>query len=381
MAIIDKFCPKCMNIIKKKDERCSNCGMLVSDIKKQRLKKEKEKIEKEEKKLNEEFSQNIDEEIKKESIKEPIVKEMPDGGAVVDTSVMFSSDNEANKKEELATDNIKEEVTGAVEFEQKTEPKRHKHKKKKNSNKPEYTVDEDGSYNIDTSDVTFLENIEKQTSSVRKARGDSQVLEKIEWWEIYKWADRMLARRKISKEVKKAATKTPKGIKRGAMIALCIFFGWMGAHNFYAGNKKKGWTVLAFNVIVTTVVSVPILYEIMGIFVGGGLAFTIFALWITDLFGLIFNKFRYRISKEEFISNLNVETRAKLSKKYINLDKTVFNEKEYNRLNKKKLKKERKLEKQKLKLEKNQEKAKEKNKKATKKQQIDDYEIVEHNMD
>ena len=33
MGILDKFCPNCMNIIRKKDEKCSNCGMLVSEMK------------------------------------------------------------------------------------------------------------------------------------------------------------------------------------------------------------------------------------------------------------------------------------------------------------------------------------------------------------
>ena len=89
---------------------------------------------------------------------------------------------------------------------------------------------------IVASDVTYLERAKIPTSSVKKARGDAPVQEKLEWWEIYKWADRMLARRKINKEVKKAATKTPARIKRGGMITLCLFFGWLGIHNFYGGN-------------------------------------------------------------------------------------------------------------------------------------------------
>ena len=123
----------------------------------------------------------------------------------------------------------------------------------------------------------------------------------------------------------------------------------------------------------------------MGIFVGGGLGFTIFALWFTDLFGLIFNKYSYEISKEEFISNLNVETRMKLRKKYVNLDKKVFKEKEIQRLEKKKIKKEKALNKKKEKLQKKEEainkRKQEKPKKSKTKKQETDYEIIEHKMD
>jgi len=379
MAIIDKFCPKCMGRINKKDEKCPQCGANLIKLKKEKLNKEKEKIKKQEQQLEKEFIEQTEE-------KKPVVIETDDGGAIVDTSSMFSKPEKDQTISNKENDNIEEdisleEVTGVVEFEK--QPKRHKHKsKRKNKEAPEYTVNEDGSYNIDTSDVTYFDN--ETTSSIRKARGDIKQ-EKIEWWEIYKWADRMLARRKINKEVKKASRKTPVGIKRGVMITLCALFGWMGAHNFYGGNKKKGWTIVAFDVIVLLVLNIPVLFEIMGIFVGGGLGFTIFALWFTDLFGLIFNKYSYEISKEEFISNLNVETRMKLRKKYVNLDKKVFKEKEIQRLEKKKIKKEKTLNKKKEKLQKKEEainkRKQEKPKKSKKKKQETDYEIIEHKMD
>ena len=56
--------------------------------------------------------------------------------------------------------------------------------------------------------------------------------------------------------------------------------------------------------------------------------------FFSDLIDLIFNRYKYRISKEEFISNLNVATRAKLGKKYIALDRTVFKAKEQKRIDK-----------------------------------------------
>ena len=108
----------------------------------------------------------------------------------------------------------------------------------------------------------------------------------------------------------------------------------MGAHNFYAKNNKKGWTVLAFDVVVAVVLSVPVLYKIMGIFVGGGLAFAVLMMWVLDFIDILMNRYKYRISKEEFISNLNVKTRANLGRKYIALDKTVFKAKEQKRIDK-----------------------------------------------
>ena len=158
----------------------------------------------------------------------------------------------------------------------------------------------------------------------------------------------MLARRKINKEVKKASYKIPYGISRTKMLLLCIFLGWFGAHDFYAKNNKRGWTVLSFNVVVALVINIPILYKLMGIFVGGGLGFVLVVMWISDLYAIITNHYKYRISKEEFISNLNVETRGKLPKRYWNLDRPTFKAREQVRIdkivqkqNKKKLKREK----------------------------------------
>ena len=365
MAILDKFCPKCMNIIHRKDVKCSNCGMLVSDM----IKQKNNKLEKEIKLEKETIKSRLEKETNR---KDPKVVETKDGGVIVDTSGVFTHEEKKDAKEVNNKEDVLDDSVSSVEFEQQNKPKRHKHKSKsKKSDEPEYTLDEDGSYNIDTSDVTYLEKV---TPSIKKARGDYEQ-EKLKWWEIYKWADRMLARRKIKKEVDKASTKTPEKVKRGAMIAWCGFFGWLGIHNFYGGNKKKGWTIVAFDVIVFIILNVPVLFEIMGFFVGGGLGFVVFALWFTDFFGLIFNKYKYKISKEEFISNLNVETRAKLSKKYISLDKVVFKAKEEKRLNKKSQKKIKKLEKQQ---KKNNIDKKEKRKKH---KQETDYQIVTHKMD
>ena len=43
-------------------------------------------------------------------------------------------------------------------------------------------------------------------------------------------------------------------------------------------------------------------------------------IWICDVVNIIFNRFEYRIQKDKFISELNIETRAKLGEKYIDLE-------------------------------------------------------------
>lgn len=266
-----RFCPECMNIVKKKDEKCSQCGMLVSDMEKQ-LEEQKQ------------------------------------------ANALSAVKEQMNMVDQLNTDVVEENIdTDAVE--QINQPKRHKHKKK-NQNVPQYTVDEDGSFNIDTRDVTFLDN---SSYSSKKERGEFKP-EKIEWWEIYKWADRHLARKKIMKEVNKAGNVRPAFVKKGWMIFLCAFFGWMGAHDYYAKNYKKGALVTIAMIISVVFVSVPALASVSTFF-GGGCGFIVAYLWISDFISLLIDKYKYRLSKEAFIMKLNVETRYKISKRYLSVDR------------------------------------------------------------
>lgn len=308
MAKRIRFCPRCMNIIHKNDTQCSSCGLQVSKMLEMQLE-----------------NKDKDEKLIQEKIEE--------------ANTEVSETEASNSAEQNSDETVKK-------------PKRHKHKAKTKQQRkediPEYSVDENGEYNIDTKDVTFLEDIDYKSYSTKQAKGEKPAREKIKWWEIYKWADLMLARRKINKEVKKASYKIPYGISRKKMLLLCIFFGWFGAHDFYAKNNKRGWTVLSFNVVVALVINIPVLYKLMGIFVGGGLGFVLVVMWLTDLYGIITNHYKYRISKEEFISNLNVATRGKLAKRYWKLDKPTFKAKEQARIDKivqkqykKKLKKEK----------------------------------------
>ncbi len=269
-----RICPNCVTIIKRKDEKCSKCGMLVSDMEKA---KDQEKMDK-------------------------IMRDIQQDLSYIENDQMCE---------------VKEDETPTNKSEEQTvvKPKRHKHKKK-NKEVPQYTVDEDGSFNIDTRDVTFLDN---SSYSSKKERGEFKP-EKIEWWEIYKWADRHLARRKIMKEVNKSARVRPSFIKKGTMIALCLFFGWMGAHDYYAKNYKKGILVTISMLLTSIFVSVEALAPVATFF-GGGFGFIVAYTWIGDMLNLLFDKYKYRLSKEAFIAKLNVETRYKISKKYLTTDK------------------------------------------------------------
>ncbi len=304
MAI--KFCPKCMNVIKKKDTECSSCGMSVSDMNFSSnptfLPKQKET--------------DLDGQVKAKKISKRQKRKLEEAKEI-DFEKAFFEDVEEDVQEQNTQDLQSEEnAEDNVETENKRKRHKHKPKQKKKSETPEFTVDKEGTFDIETKDVTFFENQEEY--SVKKARGEIAE-EKIKWWEIYKWADKLLARRKIMKEVNKAARVKPDFVSKGKMIVLCLLFGWLGAHNFYAGNRKKGWTILIMWAIMIPVVSIDVLYNLMGIFVGGGLGFVVFSLWVYDFACICMNRYKYYITKMQFIKKLNTETRAKLGKKYIDI--------------------------------------------------------------
>jgi len=54
--------------------------------------------------------------------------------------------------------------------------------------------------------------------------------------------------------------------------------------------------------------------------VGGFAGFLVLTMWLSDVINIIFNNFKYRVQKVAFISKLNVETRAKLGEKYIDME-------------------------------------------------------------
>ena len=211
-----------------------------------------------------------------------------------------------------------ENASDKVESKEGEEKKRKRHKhKQKIIDRPVVEVESDGSYNINTSDVTFFEGA-KEEYSAKKARGEGEQ-EKIQWWEIYKWADLYLARRKINKEVNKAAVIEPAYISHVTLLLLCFFFGIFGAHNYYAKNYKKGAFVSIALLIAMIVVAIPELEGVINVSVGGGLGFIVVAMWVWDFVAILFYKYKFRESKLKFISKLNLETRKKLGKKYVTI--------------------------------------------------------------
>ena len=190
--------------------------------------------------------------------------------------------------------------------------------RKKKDKTPEFKVEKNGEYSINVKDVTYLPST--YTYSAKKARGEYDA-PKIKWWEIYKWADLLLARRKIKKQVKKASYYRPSQFSKGKLIALCVFFGWMGGHNFYARNYRKGLFMLIAGALGAFVTLSPIpFFEYIRISIGGGLLFVVLFMWVMDLINLIFNTFSYRLSKWRFIDCLNTDSRATLGMKYIDKD-------------------------------------------------------------
>lgn len=202
--------------------------------------------------------------------------------------------------------------------------------RKNKNNKFQFEVDENGEFNIDTKDVEIIgeevskayeERRKQQEYSIKKARGDYRP-PRVKWWEIYKLADRAFARRKIKKDVKKAAKIKPDFVNKAKLLVLAILFGWCGAHNFYAKNKKKGFTTLTFfliSILSLIFQTVPFIHAIE-LWAIGFTGFVVISIWIVDVVNIIFNKFEYRIQKDKFISSMNIETRAKLGEKYIDLE-------------------------------------------------------------
>ena len=204
-----------------------------------------------------------------------------------------------------------------------------KRRKRKGDNF-QFEIDENGEFHIDTKDVEIIgeetakiyeERRNKQTYSLKKARGDYRP-PKIKWWEIYKFADRAFARRKIKKDISKASKVKPDFVSKPKLLILALLFGWCGAHNFYAKNKKKGFTSLAF--LLVSVFSVMLnnvpFFKTFELWLIGFTGFVVFMIWIVDVVDIIFNNFKFAIQRDKFISCMNIETRAKLGEKYIDLE-------------------------------------------------------------
>ncbi len=300
-------CSRCASELNEKDKVCPRCGLPVSKM------GEAEDALAEEM-IKESKSDKLNRAQKKE--KKRLAK-------------LAKKEAKRKRKEESkvsSTDFSKFAVNASSDEAEIVVPKK---KRKKNDNF-QFEIDENGEFNIDTKDVEIIgeevskiyeERRRKQEYSVKKARGDYRQ-PKVKWWEIYKLADRAFARRKIKKDVAKAAKMKPDFISKAKLLILSILFGWCGVHNFYARNKKKGFVTLTFLTIsiLSMIFNDLAFVKAIEIWLIGFTGFVVISIWVIDVVNIIFNKFEYRIQKEKFISSMNIETRAKLGEKYIDLE-------------------------------------------------------------
>ena len=307
-------CPRCASELSNIDKKCPRCGMPVSMMnfeadavkEKQKLSKDEKKAEKKKKKL--------------EKKAERLAKKERESVSNTDFA-------------KYASNGLNESALSKKEQNKKMSSKRKQRLDKEVT--PEFELDENGEFYIDTKDTQIIDDEtakiieEKHTKkqgdsySVKKARGDYRQ-PRLKWWEIYKFAERSFAKRKIKKEVNKAAKIKPDFISKTKLLLLAIFLGWTGAHNFYAKNYKRGWvSIISLIVWIGVIVAAEYVPFFASISISiGGFAGFINAIWIWmgDIINIIFGSFKYRIQKEAFIFKMNVETRAKLGEKYIDLD-------------------------------------------------------------
>lgn len=210
-----------------------------------------------------------------------------------------------------------QEIMDSLDFVELRE-RANKSKKKSKVKAPEFRVEKNGEYAVNIKDVTYLP--ETYTYSAKKARGDYSA-PKIKWWEIYKWADLLMARRKIKKQVKNASYYKPEQFSKTKLILLALFLGWTGAHNFYARNYRKATFMLCCSIIGTFISLAPFQFlSYIRVSIGGGLLFIMLMMWVFDCINIISGTFSFRLSKWKFIDCLNTDCRATLGEKYIDKD-------------------------------------------------------------
>ena len=314
-----KNCPRCSSEISKNDKVCPRCGLPVSQM------------EEYEKKFNLSSDESNVEEV------QPVLTKQQQKEKRKEEKKQKKEEKKAQKKKALESEEIdfsqfatNSGVPDPDEIlESDTYAERRK-KKKKLAAKPRFIIDENGEFDISTKDVEVVgeetgkiigEQFE-QSYSIKKSRGD-YIPPKIKWWEIYKFTDRHFARAKIKKEVNKASKIKPSFVKKSKLLLLAIFLGWTGAHNFYAKNKRKGWVSIVSLIVwvgVTALSNHSSFFQSIAISVGGFAGFINMFIWISDIINIISNSFRYKFQRDRFIAGLNVETRAKLGEKYIDMD-------------------------------------------------------------
>ena len=174
---------------------------------------------------------------------------------------------------------------------------------------------------IDVSEISMFEGKYKNNYQPKQAGTENDYkLEKLQWWEIYRKADRWLIRRKLNKVVKKQACVKPARVSQMLMVILSLFTGFLGLHDFYAKNFKRGAITLGCFAWSMTLVAlmdvwpwlINVQYSLIAL---PGLVCIM--MWMWDFFEVITKRYPYQESRLDFIYSLDVETRARLGNKYI----------------------------------------------------------------
>lgn len=364
-------CPRCASEIGVNDKVCPKCRLEVS------------KMEKFASKNGESFNEQKFEEQKTQKPGKKVLTKEEKRQAKIDAKLAKKKERQERKLRESVSDtDFSKFASNSKENKGKSRPNDTYANRRKNAREkeltPQFEIDENGEFNIDTSDVEIvgeetgkmIEQVHQNEYSIKKARGDYKQ-PKIKWWEIYKIADRSFARRKIKKEVNKAAIQKPGFIKKSKLLLLAIFLGGFGAHNFYAKNKRKGWlSVVTFIIWIGVVMlaQYSAFFKSITVSVAGFAGFINLFIWFGDIVAIATNRFKYRMQKEAFIFGLNVETRAKLGNKYIDLElykkpwwvklKVWWNEQKETRAIAKREREQRRIEREKQKIAEAEEKAK-----------------------
>ena len=178
---------------------------------------------------------------------------------------------------------------------------------------------------IDVSSVSFLQSKVGNKNNYKPKTAGEEIdykQEKLEWWEIYRFADRWLVRRAINKHVKKASVVRPERVSYWGLLLLTLFTGFVGGHSFYARNYRRGIVALSLFSFSMTMVALMDVIPFLLNFQYSLCAFPGFIclmMWVWDMLLVLVKKYKFRESKLNYIYSLDVETRARLHNKYIEI--------------------------------------------------------------
>ncbi len=201
--------------------------------------------------------------------------------------------------------------------------------KKKRENFEEEQKQKNGTHirvkgrHIDVSKSSFLQGKVGNRNNYKPKTAGEEIdyrQGKLEWWEIYRFADRWLVRRAINKHVKKASVVRPEKVSYWGLLLLSIFTGFVGGHNFYAKNYRRGIVSLSLFSFSLSMVALMDVFPFLLNFQYSLCALpglVCLMMWVWDILLVLFRKYKFRESKLNFIYSLDVETRARLHNKYI----------------------------------------------------------------